>query len=318
MKILYNSRQIRNTIRRIFSKGKGRRVALAAFVGEDAPAFLPNPKGIELVCWPNGAGTNPDAIRKLRKLKVKVMFSPRMHTKLYWAQGVGAIVTSANLSKNALGEGNLHELGVLIAAEAIDIKALLKSIHPQKVTTRSMRQLDKDYDSHRKRNPTFPRTKRLDFMSWYNSEAPRSWKLVCYEEGTPQVPPSMRPWVRAEGGAIRDTKVMSISIGLYKDDDWILCFTRTKAGKPKSLDWMYAHRVSKVPVNERKAFNDGSPFQVIQVHPTRVYGSPPFNVQDSKLRATLEQYLSRNPRFAEKTKPSRSDIKAIATIYKRK
>jgi hypothetical protein len=318
MKVLYNSRQIRNAIRKIFSKGKGRRVVLAAFVGADAPAFLPNPKGIELVCWPNGAGTNPDAIRELRKLKVKVMFSPRMHTKLYWSQGIGAVVASANLSKNALGEGNLHELGVLIPAEAIDIKALLKSIRPQKVTARSLRQLDKDYYSHRKRNPKFARTSRLNFMSWYKSEARRNWKLACYEKGNPKLPPSMRPWLRAEGGAIRHTEVMSTPGGLYKDDDWILCFTRTKSGKPKSLEWMYAHKVSKVPVSERNAFNDGSPFQVIQVYPTRVYGSPPFHARDSKLGAALREYLSRNPRFAEKTKPSHSDIEAFTTIYRRK
>jgi hypothetical protein len=318
MKVLYNSRQIRNAIRRIFLKGKGRRVALAAFVGEDAPAFLPNPKGIELVCWPNGAGTNPDAIRKLRKLKVKVMSSPRMHAKLYWSQGVGAVLASANLSKNALGEGNLQELGVLIPAEAIDIKALLKSIRPKKVTVRSLKQLDKDYDSHRKRNPKFVRTSRLNFVTWYKSEARRSWKLVCYEKGNAQVPPSLRPWLRTEGGAITDTQVISTPGGLYKDDDWILCFTRAKNGKPKNLEWMYAHKVSKVPINERNAFNDGSAFQVIQVHPIRVYGSPPFNVRDSKLKAALQHYLTRNPRFADKTRPSHSDVDAIATIYRRK
>ena len=318
MVILYNSRQIRNAIRRIFSQGKGRRLAFSAFVGEDASAYLPNPKGIELICWPNGAGTNPDAIRELMKLKVKVMFSPRMHIKLYWAQGVGAIVTSANLSKNALGEGNLHELGVLIAAEDIDIKALLKSTCPKNVTASSLRQLDKDYSSHRKRNPTIPSIKGFNFMSWYNSETPRSWKMACYIKADTAVPPSVKPWMSAEGGVIKDAEVMACPSGQYKDDDWILSFIKTKAGRPQSLEWMYAHRVYKVPISERKAFNNGQAFQVIQLHRTNVYGSPPFNVRDYNFRTALEQYLSKKPGFAEKTKPSRSDIKAMAAIYKTK
>ena len=108
VKLLYTSGEVRSAIQELFSFSQGRRVAISAFVGEGAGAFLPYPKGIELICWPQPGGTNPTGVRALMTSGVQVKFADRLHMKVYWAEGKGAVVTSANLSTNALGAGNLR------------------------------------------------------------------------------------------------------------------------------------------------------------------------------------------------------------------
>src|SRR4051812_26338296 len=111
-KILYTSAEVRKAIIDLFTGCKGRRVAVVGFVGDGAESYLPKPSGIELICWPKAGGTNPNVLRRLAKNKVIIRFADRLHMKVYWAEGTGSIVTSANLSANALGAGNLKELGV--------------------------------------------------------------------------------------------------------------------------------------------------------------------------------------------------------------
>src|SRR5690349_21276883 len=130
--ILYTSTDVRSAIIDVFRNSRGRRVAITAFVGNGVESYLPKPKGIELVCWPKAGGTNPEAIRKLIKLGVSVSFSPGLHMKIYWTEDVGAVITSANLSTNALGAGNLMEFGVLVPSKQIDINKLLRRINPNK------------------------------------------------------------------------------------------------------------------------------------------------------------------------------------------
>lgn len=73
-KILCNSAEIRQEIIQLFKSPGKRRVAISAFVGMGADAYLPNPKGLKLICWPKAGGTNPDMLRKLIKRGVEVFF----------------------------------------------------------------------------------------------------------------------------------------------------------------------------------------------------------------------------------------------------
>jgi len=131
-KILYTSADVRKAIIELFESSKGRRVAITAFVGSGSEAYLRKPEGIELVCWPKAGGTNPDALRKLIKLGVKVSFAKSLHMKIYWTADKGAVITSANLSKNALGAGNLMEIGIFVPSKSVDIDRILKQINPNK------------------------------------------------------------------------------------------------------------------------------------------------------------------------------------------
>lgn len=100
IKILSSSKEIKAAIRDIFSIKNQRRVAVTAFVGDEANAYLSYPQGIELYCWPKAGGTNPAAISDLQTRGVKVYFSDSLHMKLYWSKK-GVIITSANLSTNS-------------------------------------------------------------------------------------------------------------------------------------------------------------------------------------------------------------------------
>lgn len=131
-KFLYTSKEIRQAIAEIFRVGKdGRRIALSAYVGDSADSYLPFPKKLEVICSPTPGATNPSAIRKLISLGATVQFVDGLHMKVYWSEGVGSVVTSANLSINAMGVGGLKEAGVLLGPEAIDIDQLLKSLRLQ-------------------------------------------------------------------------------------------------------------------------------------------------------------------------------------------
>jgi len=138
-RFLPDGQAVRKEVHRIFKSEKGRRVA---FVGKSAEAYLPRPKGIELVCWPHAPGTNPSTIEFLMcKRKADVRFARRLHMKVYWTATQGAVVASANLSTNAYGAGALHEAGVLLASSKVDVDALLDAVKPQKVTATALEKL---------------------------------------------------------------------------------------------------------------------------------------------------------------------------------
>ena len=105
--------------------GGGRRVAISAFVGDGARAFIRKPLGVEIICWPRAGGTNPLELNRLKNAGAHISFADRLHMKVYWAAKRGAIVGSANLSTNALGAGGLKEFGVLLPPGSIDIDELI-------------------------------------------------------------------------------------------------------------------------------------------------------------------------------------------------
>jgi phosphatidylserine/phosphatidylglycerophosphate/cardiolipin synthase-like enzyme len=144
-KILYTSAEVRKAIARLFSESKGNRVAISAFVGEGADLFLPKPKGLKLICWPKAGGTNPNALRKLMQSKVKVFFSDSIHMKVYWAEDLGVVITSANLSNNALGSGNLREIGVQLPKGALDMERVMASIKPCPISKQELHRLDRQH-----------------------------------------------------------------------------------------------------------------------------------------------------------------------------
>ena len=90
-KVLYTSSQVRHAIQDVFS-AHGKRVAITAFVGADAEAYLPNPEGIHLVCWPQPGSTNPDTLNELHRLGVRIEFADKLHMKVYWSSK-GAVIS---------------------------------------------------------------------------------------------------------------------------------------------------------------------------------------------------------------------------------
>jgi hypothetical protein len=91
--VLYTSGAIHSRIKKLFSKTepKDRRVVLVAYVGADALKFLPNPKGIRVICSPV-LGTDPGAVQTLKARGAIVEASDRLHMKVYWSERNGCVI----------------------------------------------------------------------------------------------------------------------------------------------------------------------------------------------------------------------------------
>ena len=176
VKVLYSSKEIREELHRIYADTAQKRIAISAFVGMDAISYLPNPKGIMLICWPKEGGTNPDGIRRLIEEEVDVHFCDSMHIKLYWTQKHGAIITSANLSSNAMDTGHLLEFGILLPSRCINIKKLLSSLKIRQAKENEIRTLDVEHDHYYRKKQVKPSTVKQTFLKWYNSKYRKNWK----------------------------------------------------------------------------------------------------------------------------------------------
>ena len=185
-KILYNSDEIRKELIKLFSSSNYRRVAITAFVGEGAENYLPkDPKGLSLICWPKAGGTNPHVLDKLHNRGVKISFVDSLHMKLYWAESAGAIITSANLSNNALGGTNLKEVGILIPSDEIDIDEIISLLNRRDLSVRELEKLYKEHDvfySNRQNNYVQQKSSIYTFAQWYETSRAHTWKISYWEE----------------------------------------------------------------------------------------------------------------------------------------
>jgi hypothetical protein len=176
MKMLYTTKEIKQEIDALFSDTKRRRVAIVAFVGNDAEAYLRKPEGLELICWPKAGGTSATTVKKLQNAGANVRFADNLHMKLYWAEGKGAIITSANLSTSALGAGNLKEIGIRVPASTIDIKKVIREVKPYDVTSQQLVTLERQ-NAHLSNVTRMFKQTSITFAEWYESGQLRQLKL---------------------------------------------------------------------------------------------------------------------------------------------
>jgi hypothetical protein len=202
MTILYDSIAVRKAVVKLFSDPSDRRVAISAFVGDGAEAFLPFPQDIELICWPNPTGSNPSAIRRLLAKGVDVRFSDSLHMKIYWSSRGGAVVTSANLSTNALGAGGLKEVGVRLPPGELNIQRILSALKMRSVTPAELDLLDRERDRYVVRTQMLhPKVSRRDsFPDWYESPMRKRWLLGCWGDPTFVLGEATRDVLKAQHG----------------------------------------------------------------------------------------------------------------------
>jgi hypothetical protein len=97
--------EIRKAIAGLSEKAESLDLAVA-FIGPEWHRLLAHYSGaMRVVCWLRHPATHPDAV-KLLMSRNSTMVKQRdgLHTKVYLAPGMGAIVGSANLSQHALSE----------------------------------------------------------------------------------------------------------------------------------------------------------------------------------------------------------------------
>jgi len=141
---LYSADEIHSALELIFDDPSRRRVVVVAFVGRDAADLLPHPRGVELYCWPEPGATSAEGVRRLLARGTMVKFVDRVHAKVFWCEGRGAIVGSANLSTNGMTAEGLREAGVLVEdGEGFDIGKLLKGLSPRAVTEVELNELER-------------------------------------------------------------------------------------------------------------------------------------------------------------------------------
>jgi hypothetical protein len=261
--VLHTSNEVKTTIRSIFRDPRRRRVAIVAYVGKGAKAYLPNPRGLELYCWPQPGGTSAAAVRGLQRAGVDVSFADRVHMKVFWAEGKGAVVGSANLSDNALGTGGLHEAGVFLPASKVRIDSLIESIKPVDVTAATLLKLSAAEARKVPRNGQARRGKvgARTFAEWYADDRRKSWKWGYFDRYVDNTfSHRARAAVHEIDRSLSPTQVVYCRRSQYSHGDWILNVRLTTGGLLALPEWVFVHRVVLVEKRDR-VYNREFPFQ---------------------------------------------------------
>lgn len=314
IELLYTSSDVRKAVVKLFRYSSGRRVAISAFVGKGAETFLPKPEGIELICWPKEGGTNPDVIRDLIKRGVIVKFADSLHMKLYWSEDQGAVITSANLSDNALGSGDLKEVGIKFGPGAIDINRILKSIDARDVIDSELKQLDKRHKRYWRNNQeSVPRrSKRRTFLEWLELPYPPDWKIASWESTGPFAEEAIR--ISKEEYNVSPQRFLGAKIDDYEEDDWVLTY---REKKPCDVEWLYVNYIVRIHRNE-KAYDRNYPRQIVQVWPLSKYSQQPFRVDKEFGRAfseAISQFSDSEKEEMDACNPSKRFLSLIRKYY---
>ncbi len=318
-KFLPDGQSIRREVKRIFKSERGRRVALVAFVGKSADAYLPRPKGLELICWPQAPGTNPTMIDELMNNKnVHVQFADRLHMKVYWTAKHGAVVTSANLSTNAYGRGALHEAGVLLPSNSIDIDDVIESVNPRDVTPKSLRKLRIESKRVERNTST---NKKKTFLDWLKKPKINPWKLHCFGEYGGGASGRLREAAKEETGTTRVEDWIYCRRGDVKAEDYVLIIDLASRQKPVTKGWLFVHRVVLVAKKDKR-YDSGWPYQGGQLHPSSACPPTPFYI-DGYFRTALRTTYKTLGSDAEKVfseantgRPSKRLLKLIEKYYR--
>lgn len=314
-RILYTSKEVRQAITDLFSSSSGRRIAITAFVGDGAEAYLPKPQGLELFCWPQVGGTNPNALRKLMKRGVQVSFVDLLHMKVYWTEDRGAIVTSANLSTNALGAGNLREIGVLLSPGELDIDRIISSLRLREVTPSELRRLDREYGSYVARNRVRVKPQTVSFDEWYHSPSRPDWKLGWWETYGP-VSLNAMAVSKNEYGVAEPRNFLGSRPKDFQEGDWALCFRL--GTRVSQFGWMRIDFVVPVSKSDKKAYDPDYSCQAVQVWPLKVYLSPPFHIDErfrNAFRKAVDDYGASLIMRLRSLKPSARLVDLIYRYY---
>ncbi len=100
-----------------------------AFLGAEAEKILPhNNKNIKIICNLESGATNPYLIEKLKNRNIPLKTNKRLHSKVYLASDICAIVGSSNLSANGLSFEGEELNGWVEASIKLEDKKTLEEI----------------------------------------------------------------------------------------------------------------------------------------------------------------------------------------------
>ncbi|QQN63667.1 hypothetical protein JIR23_29855 [Bradyrhizobium diazoefficiens] len=278
----YTSGQLRLCIRKLFRepKASGRRVLIVAYIGVDYAKFLPNPKGMEIICSPTPGATSAEAVQKLIDAGATVRFSDRLHMKVYWAQKLGCLIASANLSDNALGMNALKEMGVLVDANSVDIDRLIKEARPYPAKNK-LAWLRKEGEKVKLAMAKAGRRVLYDpkrYIDWYtdNPKVRRAWKLAWWD-GDAKPAEAALQFVERHFDKSQPWDWLNVDKAHVRKGDWLLCFGSTR-GRVQTTSWLYVDGIVPVRKAEQGTYDEEFPFQAFQGEEPICYDAPPFVV----------------------------------------
>ena len=195
--------------------------------------------------------------------------------KVYWSETGGVVVTSANLSTNALGVGDLKEAGVLLGPESLDIDELLAPLSLRPAAP-ELHALDLAHRDYYRRHPQRQKHSQASFAQWFRTPARQEWKLlVCEEFCDEMISRASRDYSQTEIG--REPTAWAWSAKrTVKENEWVLCAALRREDSV-NFGWLYIDHIQKVPPGDG-AYSKHYPYELVQLRPLKTYEPPPFAV----------------------------------------
>jgi hypothetical protein len=273
--------EIHSCIKRLFKNpaSSDKRVALVAYIGSDAESYLPTPTNLRIICSPQAGGTDPDALRRLKKRGATVEFSAGLHMKVYWSKLRGCLITSANASSSALGAGGLKETGVLLPPRRVNIRKLIKYARPRLISSKELRLIDRKTREVKKNmgKQDKNRERGISFLEWFSLPHRTQWKIEWTDDEVSGSSKAAKGQTLSIYGCKEPHKWTAVGKNRAKTSDWLLTFTFTNRGI-KSVEWQYVDFLVKIGRKEKQYYNKDWPFHAVQVHPLSKYPLPPFRI----------------------------------------
>ena len=283
VEVLYTSSAILLRLMSLFGDPAkdDRRVALVAYVGDGARAFLASPKDLRVICNPSAGGTSARVLRALIQAGAQVQLSRKLHSKVYWSKMRGCIIGSANASKSALGIGGLKETAVFLPPGMVGIDKLIDYAAPKDATKKALARLQRETRALPKKlilRPDSDSGKPGDFSAWFNSPHPDSdsWKLGWWMVPSESAK-SAKAIAKTEYGVPEPDTYINVARGTVKQHDWLLSF-KVDGEQLKEMRWLFVHYVVPVSPLDKKVYEKDYPYQAVQVHALDKCPSPPFKI----------------------------------------
>ena len=304
MTVLSTNFAICNAIQKLLGAPSRRRVVISGFVGAGAEALIPKPEGVEVYCWDREGATNPQAVRALLQHRAKVFFAPGLHAKVYWAEGKGCIVGSANLSQNGLGKDGLHEVAVQLPPRSFDLNGFLRRLKLTTVTEPVLNDFEERCRRYRGRNggkellspprgARRPHKRTPTFAEWMAMDYRMPWSLEVTDmyfnerEETEIVHRGVMTDEDLEAGVDYWTGQK----GMTTPGRWVLFVEVTPNGRGFKTCWSCAD--DQIPSRRLGPGlqEDSAPWFAIQRSETKHFGPVPFRVEAPAFQAALKRFL---------------------------
>jgi hypothetical protein len=219
--------------------------------------------------------------------------------KVYWSEGRGCLITSANLSRNAFGAYGLKEVGVLLRDSDVDIDRLLAQARPRVATDQDLRKLlraEKRAKQALAASGVLGRDPRMSFSDWFQvSEtsdfADLDWKLG-WCQGSVAASTAAKRRAKSEFNRKEPSEYMNCAKGQVRPHDWLLCFQLRKHTLT-NFYWMYVDELVPVLPTEKGIYEQAYPYQAIQFRTLQLCPTPPFTI-DKAFQKAFRTAANRN------------------------